>query len=62
MRLYVNENEIETLKLALTTLNRVIPPPTPEHIAKATSLLERVELCEMLQKNCRRAKEGSENE
>ena len=58
MRLYVNENEIETLKLAL---NRVISSPLPEHTAKAKSLLERVELCEMLQKNCKRAKEGSEN-
>ena len=55
MRLYVNDNEIETLKRALRHLISDQPFQCDEHI-KANQLYERVELCEKLQKNCRRSR------
>lgn len=56
MRLYVNPNEIKSLKYAL----RCLIEDTADNFIKerCTDLLERVELCEALQKNTAQAKRG----
>lgn len=54
MRLYVNENEIDTLKRALTT-QMDMRNVSREEWDKLNALHERVELCEKLQHNVKRA-------
>ena len=54
MRLYVNENEIRTLKRALKRL-ACEEPVGSDDTQKAILLYERVELCEMLQNNHRKS-------
>ena len=54
MRLYVNENEIATLKRALKRL-ACNEPIGSNDTKKAILLFERVELCEQLQNNHRRS-------
>ena len=55
MRLYINKREIEPLKRALAG-NRLLP----EDLKPLGDLYERVILCELLQHNCERGKEGDE--
>lgn len=48
MRLYINKNEIEALKDALRNAKAVSQVARDKQLA----ILERVVLCEQLQKNC----------
>jgi len=60
MRLYVNENEIDALKTAIINRAERIETPLTER-EKLTALYQRVELCEQLQHNVKRAG-GSNND
>lgn len=53
MRLYVNENEIDVLKLALD--EAIKHHTTPIIVDRLSDLRERVELCDQLQHNERKA-------
>lgn len=59
MRLYVNTKEVPFLKDALQ--KAITLGATCEEITHLSELLERVTLCEKLQKSERRAKEKEDN-
>ena len=54
MRLYVNANEVPFLKDALHKV--IADSHEPIEVDRLSDLLERVELCEELQKNVKRSK------
>lgn len=58
MRLYVNDNEVEILKLALD--QAMTGDIDLKDFGKLNNLRERVELCEALQKNTNKAKLNGE--
>lgn len=57
MRLYVNANEVADLKRAI--LHEACNTTNAETVGRLTSLYERIELCEKLQKNLKKANGGS---
>lgn len=59
MRLYLNTNEVPFLKAALR--NELARSETPIRYDRLSDLLERIELCEALQKSERRAKKEEIN-